>query len=83
MVYITDLMDSHDFSICRGIYQAKREQGCPVIHVTKLGKDFMFAESADGKVGQSGVHACCKWAIKANLADAWFAAVLTPKANKA
>jgi hypothetical protein len=62
---------SHQFEVCRALYAQVREQGCPAVVVVELAPDFMVVETADGKVKNEGVNACCKWAAKYNCGRSW------------
>jgi hypothetical protein len=61
---------SHEFYICRDLYQNARKRGAPVVHVTNLGGQFA-AETADGKILLERVTGCCKWAMKFEVAHKW------------
>lgn len=71
-------MSSHDFALCRALYQQARQAGSPVIHVLATGSDYYVAESADGALLSEGVSGCCKWAMKYDLASQW----LSTRKNK-
>lgn len=64
-------MKAHQFEVCRALYAQAREQGCPVVVVVALAPDFMVVETADGKVKNEGVNACCRWAAKYICGKSW------------
>lgn len=64
-------MASHNFHICRAVYQTAREHsGCPKVGVLRLSSDYMIAETDDGSM-MVEVDECCKWAAKYKCVKAW------------
>lgn len=61
---------SHDWYVCRALYQVQRDKGAPVVSVIDLGAEY-FAETADGKIRSEHELGCCAWAVKYQVAARW------------
>jgi len=64
---------SHNFEICRELFANARSQGCPTVHIMDFGNDMFVGESSDGKVLNSQMSGCCRWAMKYDIATQWLA----------
>lgn len=64
---------SHHFLICRAIYNTARQHGSPAVYITKLAPNHFCGETAGGDILIEEISGCCKWAIKAKIAEEWLA----------
>ena len=64
-------MSSHEIYFCRALYKDLREKGAPAVHIHEFG-GVMCAETSDGELLIEDVkNACCKWAVKFDVASIW------------
>jgi len=66
-------MKSHQFEICRALYQQAREAGSPAVSLIHLGGDQWAGNTSDGKVLMESSSGCCRWSMKYEVALVWLA----------